>query len=359
MDKVLMIGADVHVKTILAKYVVDRGEVKTRSFGNCRRSWERMTECFRSEAEREGAGRIVFVYEASGLGFELHDYLVSAGISCFLLAPTKMKRSERDRRRKTDETDAQLLLEALRGHVLAGNALPTVTVPDRELRDDRRLVRTRLDTAQKASKIKTQIQGLLKDVGVEKPSGLGDAWSKAHRAWLAGLCAPGASVGSGAQASLSSLLRQLAFYEGEIGLLDGAVKAVAKKPRYRKAVRALDKLIGVRVLTALVFLTEMGDVLRFCNRREVGAFMGLVPRSSESGAASDRKGAITRQGSARLRRVLCQAAWARVRHDPEAKTTYDRIVRRNPKKKMIAVVACMRKLGIKMWHEAVRAITAA
>ena len=42
------------------------------------------------------------------------------------------------------------------------------------------------------------------------------------------------------------------------------------------------------MLTALVFLTEMGDLARFANRRQIGAYLGLVPRSYESGAAGDR-----------------------------------------------------------------------
>lgn len=359
MDKVLMIGADVHEQTILTKYAVDRGAAGLRTFANRRKCWPGLVAFFRAEAQRAGAERIVFAYEASGFGTGLYDFLQTQGIESFLLAPTKLKRSEKDRRRKTDETDAQLLLETLRGHCLAGNPLPTATAPDAELRDDRRLVRTRLDAALKAATIKVQVQGLLKDAGLEKPEGLGSHWSRRHRAWLTGLCAPGAGVAPGAQASLGSLLRQLGFYEEETARLDAEVARLAHKPRYEKAVEALDALSGVRVLTALVFLTEMGEVRRFDNRREVGAFMGLAPTSHESGAATDRKGHITRQGSARLRRVLCQATWARIRRDPATQAVYRRLVRRNPKKKMVAVVACMRKLGIQMWHEAVRALNAA
>jgi transposase len=106
----------------------------------------------------------------------------------------------------------------------------------------------------------------------------------------------------------------------------------------------------------MVFLTELGDLRRFANRRKVGAFLGVVPSSNESGeSAKDRKGHITRQGSARVRKVLCQAAWSRVTFDPDESKVYARIVEKNLNKKKIATVACMRRLGIRMWHIALEA----
>ena len=359
MDKILMIGADVHEKSIVTKFAVNREQPQVRSFANRRKAWPGLAAFFKEQAHAGGAQRIVFAYEASGFGTGLYDFLAAQGFEVYLLAPTKLKRSEKDRRCKSDLADAELILATLRGHVLGGNELPTASVPDAELRDDRRMIRTRLDAAVKAAAIKAQVHGLLKDASVEKPEGLGSNWAKLHRAWLAGLCAPGGLRLPGTRAALQSLLRQLAFYEEEIARLNEAVQDLAAKPRYAQAAYALDDLTGVRVLTALVFLTEMGDVLRFRNRREVGAFMGLAPTSHESGNATDRKGHITRQGPARLRRVLCQAVWSRIRCDAKTKVFYQGIVSRNPKKKMIGVVACMRKLGIEMWHVAVAAQRAA
>ena len=75
-----------------------------------------------------------------------------------------------------------------------------------------------------------------------------------------------------------------------------------------------------------------------------------MPSSDESGEADDRKGHITHQGPGRVRKVLCQAVWGRVRSDPEEAEVYRRMVERNPKHKKIAVVGCMRRLAILMWH---------
>ena len=138
--------------------------------------------------------------------------------------------------------------------------------------------------------------------------------------------------------------------EEEIGRLEEALEELASSPRYAAAIRELVKLQGVGLLTALVFLTEMGDLRRFANRRQIGAYLGLVPRSYESGAQQDRKGHITRQGPARVRRVLCQAAWSRIPEDRVDHAAYQRIVTKNPKHKKIAVVAMMRRLAVQMWH---------
>ena len=123
--------------------------------------------------------------------------------------------------------------------------------------------------------------------------------------------------------------------------------------------QSLTNAEGVGVLTAMVYLSELGDLRRFANRRQVGAFLGLVPSSDESGEAADRKGHITHQGPARVRKVLCQAVWSRLRCVASEREAYDRIVRRNPKHKKVAVVARMRALAIKLWHTGLAAQTAA
>ena len=84
---------------------------------------------------------------------------------------------------KNDDRDADDVVEKLRGHVLAGNRLPTIWVPDQQTRDDRELIRTRLELVEKQTEIKSQIQMLLKRHGVEKPSGLGSGWTIGYRRW--------------------------------------------------------------------------------------------------------------------------------------------------------------------------------
>jgi len=134
--------------------------------------------------------------------------------------------------------------------------------------------------------------------------------------------------------------------------LDQAITRLSGSPRYAGPFRKLMLMQGVGKLCAMVFLTEMGDLERFNNRRQVGAYLGLAPSAYESGQQNDRKGHITRQGPGRVRHVLCQSAWSALRYSPEWRSKYDQIRRGSAKRSKIAIVAIMRQLAVVMWHTA-------
>jgi len=354
MDKFIIVGCDLHDRTMRLKVAVGRGEPASRTWANTPESRKAMTGDLHRRAAEAGGARIVMAYEASGSGFVVCDELVAAGIECHVLAPTRMEKSPKHCRGKTDDRDALDVLGRLRGHLLAGNELPSVWVPDLQTRDDRELVRIRQEAADKKTRIKTQIRWLLKRQGQEQAPA--EAWTIAYYKWLDGLSQGGLKFG--AAAGLASLVRQLHSVAQEIDQLDQAVRQLSEQARYQAGVEALGKLTGVGVLTAMVYLTEMGDLRRFVNRYQVGSFLGLTPSSNESGQADDRKGHITRQGSGRVRKVLCQAIWNRVRDGGPDHGKYQRLVARNPKHKKIAIVALMRELAVIMWHRALEAAAA-
>jgi len=355
MRKVIMIGCDLHDDSMLLKIAEGRQTPETYLAKNTPRGRETMIANLKKRAKAAGGARVIFAYEASGQGFGLYDQLTDAGIECYVLAPTKIARSQRQRKQKTDEKDALQLLELLRAHVLAGNSLPTVWIPDLQTRDDRELVRMRLDVGEKITCLKAQVQSLLKRNHLRRPKGLGKGWTKSFWSWLQSELAQPADpqrspLRLGTRGALASLLRQLRSLEQERDRLDQHVVSLAWSPRYANSILEITKLSGVGVLTGLVFLTEMGDLSRFSNRRQIAAYLGLAPSSNESGQTNDRKGHITRQGSSRVRKMLCQATWSRVRHDQEEKAFYERLKAKNSEHKKIAVVASMRRLGVRIWH---------
>ena len=254
--------------------------------------------------------------------------------------------------------DAQKILDLVRDHVLAGASLPTVWVPGKETRDDREIVRQRVTVADKRCKVKTQIQSLLKRFDLRKPTDVKSAWSEAFDSWLRQLAAGTMSDGSpsplgwGARHTLSSLLRELAHWDGELATLDKAIQELAHEARYESAVKEQTQEAGVGVLTSVAFLSELGDVTRFRNRRQIAAYLGLAPSCFESGNSDDRKGHITRQGPGHVRKLLCQACWTSVRCDAHERARYERLKARNPQKPKISVVAAMRRLSIRLWHKA-------
>ena len=350
MSKCIMLGTDVHDATLVVKMAVDTEKPETQRYDNNLRGRRQLWRALKAIVKKQGCDRVVMAYEASCQGFGLYDEAREEGLECYVLAPTKIARSVQHLRRKTDEEDAQRLFEVVRGHVLAGNELPTVTVPDLTTREDREITRARQDVSEKMTSLKTQVQTLLKRHGLCRPKVSGKGWTKSFEAWLQGQAGESSALPYGVRVALATLLRQKEAIEKEIELLDREVEILSGQKRYAGPVEALIAVSGVGVLTAMLLLTELGDLSRFTSRKQIGAYLGLVPSSNESGKSGDRKGHITHQGLWRVRRALCQCTWARVRTNPEAKAAYARIVARNPKHKKIAVVAMMRRLAVLLWH---------
>ena len=346
----IFVGIDLGDKNSVARIAVDREKTERFGFVNNRQGRARLFREVQARSERIGGAKIVMAYEASSCGFVLSDEAEKASIPCWVLAPTKMEKSVEQRKHKNDDRDADDVLEKLRGHVLAGNRLPTVWVPDAQTRDDRELIRGRMELAEKLTAIKAQIQMLLKRHGVEKPSGLGAGWTVAYRRWLVALSESESGLGWGTRQALSSSLRQLTSIENEIEAMDKPLEQLANEPRHRAMVEELTQEYGVGRLTAIAYRTEIGYAGRFGRSRQVGKFVGLTPTSHESGQQNDRKGHISRQGPPRLRKILCQASWVYIRHDAEARRRYQQLVSRNPKKRKIALVAIMRRLAVRLWH---------
>src|SRR5262249_18075857 len=211
----IFVGIDLGDKNSVARIAMDQEKSQRRAFMNNRQGRARLFEEVKRQAEQAGGAKIVMAYEASSCGFVLSDEAEATKILCWVLALTKMEKSVEQRKHKNDDRDADDVLEKLRGHVLAGNRLPTVWVPDQQTRDDRELIRTRLDLGEKQTQIKSQIQMLLKRQGVEKPPGIGASWTVAYRRWLDAL-KQSESLGWGSRQALSSLMSQLHFIEVEI-----------------------------------------------------------------------------------------------------------------------------------------------
>ena len=110
---------------------------------------------------------------------------------------------------------------------------------------------------------------------------------------------------------------------------------------------------GVGPITALIYKSAIEDPGRFAHGEDVGAFAGLVPKRSQSGAR-DVKGRISKAGDPLLRHALYEAAnslLVRVKR-PSALQTWGKalVETKGPKR---ARVALARKLAIllhRLWQ---------
>jgi transposase len=124
-------------------------------------------------------------------------------------------------------------------------------------------------------------------------------------------------------------------------------KMVAEHP----VAARLDGVAGVGPVTAMTFVLMIDDPSRYKRSRDVGAGLGLVPRSDQSGDSDPQLG-ITKQGNGLMRRLLVQCGQRLL-----GPLGQDCAIRRwglklagegNKKLKKRAVVAVARKLAVVM-----------
>ena len=100
----------------------------------------------------------------------------------------------------------------------------------------------------------------------------------------------------GVCAALAHLADLYASFSEQLKALGKVISELPPNDRYAKKFGKLEMFSGVGGLISMVFLTEMGDLNRFANRRQLGAYLGLAPTTFKSGERSDCRGRITRQG---------------------------------------------------------------
>lgn len=140
---------------------------------------------------------------------------------------------------------------------------------------------------------------------------------------------------------VTSLERRIHILEQEKQRLEKQLQEETQQNQAEQ-LRLLQSIPGIGVHSACLFLAELGDPLRFRSARNLVAFAGLTPMRHESGK-SRKYSAISRMGSAHLRRILYMPSVCASRWNPIIKDFYQQLVQRG-KPKMVALVAAMAKL---------------
>jgi len=75
--------------------------------------------------------------------------------------------------------------------------------------------------------------------------------------------------------------------------------------RLYPVVEAIQALRGVELTGAVILMTELGDLTRFDNPRQLMSYLGLTPSEYSSGERR-RQGGITKAGNSHARRALVE-----------------------------------------------------
>jgi transposase len=240
-------------------------------------------------------GLVAVTYEAGPTGFGLARAFAAAGIRCEVFAPSKLERPPGDRI-KTDRRDARRAARLLHIGEIPGIRVPTVVEEDA-----RDLFRSREDARVDLMRARHRCSKLLLRHGIVYSGG--KAWNGVHERWLRAqrfeLPDTRAAFDEAFDAVLSTTARR--------DRLDEAIITTAALPRWAPIVARLGAIRGIATLTGFGLAVEIGDWDRFTGA-SIGAYLGLVPSESSSGA-SRNPGSITKTGNTHARRLLVEAAW--------------------------------------------------
>jgi transposase len=194
---------------------------------------------------------------------------------------------------KSDAVDARMLADLGSTHP---QLLHPVKVRSEQIQTDLAVLRARENLVEARTKLVNAARGLAKSLGHVLPESSTESFPR--KAWE--------DCPEGLRPALRPLLLSIASLTREIRAAEREVLRLCRG-RYAEQVTPLLQVPGVAELTALAFVLVVGDPARFPRTRDLGAFLGLVPRRDQSGA-SDPQLPITKCGDPMLRRLLGQSA---------------------------------------------------
>ncbi|ETX10576.1 transposase [Roseivivax halodurans JCM 10272] len=192
---------------------------------------------------------------------------------------------------KTDRNDARGLAQLARTgffkpvHV---KSLPAHAV--------RSLIMARKKLVGQRIMLENQVRGLAVVFGARLPRGLSPAFVREVLAMSDGV--------AGLSAAMRGLIAAREAVLSAIAAIDSDIKHLV---RQSGACRRLMTVPGVGPITALAFTAAVDDPGRFRRSRDLGAYLGLVPRRHQSGEI-DYTGHISKTGDRRVRTLLYEAA---------------------------------------------------
>jgi len=253
-------------------------------------------------------GQYQCAYEAGFSGFWLQRALAARGIETLVIHPADVPTTDKERQQKDDVRDSRKIARSLRNGELAG-----IKIIGEMEEAHRQLVRYRWQLAADRRRVMQRIKSHLYFTGPVPEEMQTGNWSRAYMAFL--------YQKAETDAALALMVKE---YELIRDLERGHMKqlrSLFKTERYAKEMQLLCSVPGVGFLSAILIMTEIGDIKRFSSCDKLAFYVGLVPGTDSSGD-SERANQRTKRGNKRLRTTLIECAWAAVKQDEELALAY-------------------------------------
>jgi transposase len=217
-------------------------------------------------------------------------HLAGMGHEVIVANPHKVKLITQSTR-KNDRIDAEQLARLAR---VDPKLLSPIRHRGEEAQGDLAVIRARAELVEARTGLINCARGLVKPMGERLKKCDAD---QVGETLLGGLSDQVGRVVGPLLKSVEGLNEQIAEY-------DRRIEAVAQ--RYPE-VELLTQVYGVGILIALTFVLTIEDAERFAHSRDVGAYLGLVPKQRDSGDSQPQLG-ISKSGDRLMRSLLVQGA---------------------------------------------------
>jgi transposase len=269
--------------------------------------------------------------ESSTCSKPIYWQLKKNKIKVHMAAPGKIALISQSKK-KTDPNDSRLLADLLRL-----NYLPKSYVPTEEIEDLRKMLRYRKSLGEKRAVTKNQIHAILQRNGIKQ--GFSDLFGRDGIRFLKNQKLPTLE-----EIILQGCIREIGFLSYEIDTMDMRLAELAEKNEHAHLLMSIP---GIDYYSALVILSEIGDIHRFTNSKKLIGYSGLAPRVYQSGKTK-HQGHISKDGPSILRWVLTIAVHGVIKKSCKLRRFYLRLSKRIGESK--AIVATARKLLIIIYH---------
>ena len=267
------------------------------------------------------------VYESGCCGYRAHRSFKGYGWRSLVVNPADISKTGKSRYQKTDKIDARLLCRELKD-----GRISSITIPDVQREQLRCLFRRRNSLVKDFRKVKTKLKMQLLYLGISIPEELDKPkWTHAFRNWVKAL----EFSHSTAAETISSQLEQYEFIDYQIRKVSVLLRKYCRR-HYKKDYYLLRSIPGIGSIVACGILSELGDLRRFSNFKQLASYVGLVPSLHESGDNSRTKG-VTPRANRIMRSYFVEASWQALRYDPVMQQYYRKHAGKDVKRIIIKV----------------------
>lgn len=302
----LYIGIDIHKRSWKIKTATDLFEGKSFSMAPS-------PDGLKKYVDNHYSGYQVFsAYESGCCGYSAHRHFRSFGWNSLVVNPADIYRTGKSQYQKTDSIDARVICRELKDRRLSG-----ITIPDKKREQLRCLFRRRNSLVKDFRQIKTKIKMHLLYLGIEIPKVYDNPnWSHAFRNWIKGITLEHIT----ANCTMTSLLEHYEFIDKQIRTASTQLRAYCRK-HYKKDYYLLRSVPGIGGIVAVGVLSELGDLRRFKNFKQLASYVGLVPSMRQSGDNQTTAG-LTPRANRIMRSYFVEATWQALRYDPVMQNYY-------------------------------------